>query len=335
MAFRKIQKTGQSSFTVSLPLDWARAYGLEKNQAIEIEAQVDGTLILHPPGKRGAKFEPVRLQSPAGNEAFLLRQLIGAYVHGCSELVVSDPKGIGLAAHSMVERFLRMSMGMEIMEESVHSIVIKDIANPSEISTEAALRRMAHISRQMVRESMQMLDDGPMDAAGLNGLENDVDRLYLFMERKHQLFLAQPSRAAAEGISLSDSYWMCTAARSMERVGDHALRISRQAPVLRQDGRAAKIRSILLAQGRPVAEAYSLVTQLFFEREPSKANALVESNRRKRPIFDQVLGKAADLPSRVSIRAAYSVSSLRRISELSDNIAEITIDRGGPKKTGR
>ena len=334
MVLRKIQQTGGSSFTISLPLDWARAYGVKKNQPVDVETQVDGALVIRPPRLRGGKTDPVRLQAkPGTKDSLLLRRLIGAYVRGCTQLVVSSADREMPEAHSVVERFLRMSVGMEIVEERAGEIVIKDIADPAEVTMVQTLRRMTHLTRQMVRQSVESVGNGEAGIAGLDELENDVDRLYLFMERKHQLFLIHPSLASAEGVRLSDSHWMFLASRSMERVGDHAMRIASQAPILHKDRQTERICSILSAQGKAVAEIYVASMQTLLEWDIDGANALIESNIQKRPIFDSVLLKAADLAPRISISAAYVVSSMRRISEYSDNIAEIAIDRGEePKK---
>ena len=335
MASRKIQQTGGSSFTISLPLEWARNYGVRKNEPVDVETQVDGALVIHPPRRKVEKAGPIRLEvKPGVKGTFLLRKLVGAYVQGNSEFIVSATGRDMRVAHSAVERFLRMSVGMEIVDESEGAIVIKDIADPAEMTMVQTLRRMTHITRQMVQQSVEMIEEGGPMPAGLGELEDDADRLYLYMERKHQLFLTHPSSASAEGIHLPDSHWMFLASRSMERVGDHAMAIAGQAPDLFKDKKAGRIRTVLSEQGKAVAESYVASLQALLARDSDGANKLIESNIQKRPIFDLVLSKAADLTPRISISAAYTLSSLRRISEYSDNIAEIAIDRGEEPKKG-
>jgi len=48
MGIRKIQRSGNSSFVVSLPIEWVKLYGLKKRDLVDIQVNQDGSITIFP-----------------------------------------------------------------------------------------------------------------------------------------------------------------------------------------------------------------------------------------------------------------------------------------------
>ena len=48
MEVRKVQKTGGSSYIITLPKEWVNSSNIKKNDALGMIVQTDGTLLITP-----------------------------------------------------------------------------------------------------------------------------------------------------------------------------------------------------------------------------------------------------------------------------------------------
>jgi antitoxin component of MazEF toxin-antitoxin module len=48
MEFRKVQRTGGSSYVISLPKEWVQSMNIKKNEPLPIKIQADGSLLILP-----------------------------------------------------------------------------------------------------------------------------------------------------------------------------------------------------------------------------------------------------------------------------------------------
>ncbi|MGD9963426.1 MAG: AbrB/MazE/SpoVT family DNA-binding domain-containing protein [Thermoplasmata archaeon] len=80
---RKIQKTGGSTYVVSLPKKWIQTTGLKKGDQVALSVTGDGTLTVDPHIPRESeKLVKVVEVTQATDSKTLLRQLVGSYVTG-------------------------------------------------------------------------------------------------------------------------------------------------------------------------------------------------------------------------------------------------------------
>src|SRR3990170_7487158 len=142
MEARKLQKTGGSTFTLSLPKRWVQEAGLKAGDAVFVDAVADGTLSLRPNPATATGPRPKVNEVATGEPRdHLLRKLIGAYVSGYDVIEVRfKPEGAP-AVRRVAREVSRMGIGPEVLEESRTSLVLQDLSNPAEMSAEESLRR--------------------------------------------------------------------------------------------------------------------------------------------------------------------------------------------------
>ena len=137
METRKVQQTGGSSFIISLPKQWIRKHGVEKNDLLGILSQPDGNLLITP--KIESRISSSRKKIDIDeiiDSNFLFRLLIGTYIMGYSEIQISSSKKIDSLIRDTIINFTQIVIGPEIIEETNNQIILKDLLNPKEMPFE-------------------------------------------------------------------------------------------------------------------------------------------------------------------------------------------------------
>jgi len=334
MESRKVQRSGNSSFVVSLPAAWVKAYGIRKNAAVSMALNPDGTLTIYPKEAKAAARRGLSIAYRGERErTAVLRRMIGAYIAGFEAIELRlEPKGYE-SAISLVSEFTSMTVGQEVVEESQQKIVIHNILQPSELPVEKALLRMVNISKRMFSDALLAIER-PEAAGGMqmSQMERDADRLWRLMARRHNLFLRFPSSAAGEGMSLAHAHFYFLTARLTERVADHSVMLYNYHGFAQQaGGREPGIQKIM-EFGRKASLLFGRATDAVFKLDVGSANSIIDDADALEAHFDQVFMADRRLSSSVQIGAMKQ--QVKRVSEYSADICEYLIDYGAGDYSG-
>jgi phosphate uptake regulator len=278
MELRKLQVTGGSTHVVSLPKKWIDRNGLGRSDTIAIHEEPDGSLLLIPHSE--ARQEPRSLQvhlpdRPADSE--VVRRLVGAYIAGADEIVVRGGTKMDPKVRQHIRDVGRDLVGVEILEESANGMVLQDLVGVSEMDLRKTLSRMQRIARLMYDDALDALQ--ARDTASARAVaerDDELDRLLWMVSKQMHALLEQPRLAAKLSVRPAEALNLFLAARSLERMGDHATKVCK---------------NIIALEGRdvPAAVVDALVAQAGVVR------AIWEDafNSLKRPDFD-LATKAAD-----------------------------------------
>ena len=130
-----------------------------------------------------------------------------------------------------VRELVRSSiMGTEIIESSSEAMTIQILTGLSEMSFETALKRMYLMATNMVKESIEALEEVDTSRAdAVVNMDDEVDRFGLYMRRN--LVLAVGNENILQDIGLkrqSDCLGYRTIISKIERIGDHASLIAKR-----------------------------------------------------------------------------------------------------------
>ncbi len=226
MDVRRVQVTGGSSFMITLPKAWADSVGLKKNDPVSVVPQPNGGLLLTVGGAQAQNqnyLSEIDADSVQDADA-LYRMLIGAYIAGHSEIVVKSGSALRGGMLEAVSRFTQTSIGMEIVEEDVSRIVMKDLMDLTEVLPQKNVNREYLLVKRMVCDVFQAAAEN--DGSRLEGMadrDTEVDRIHWLIQRQssiHQLDIGLSSRM---GIDLRTVTGSVGVSKSLERMGDHAV----------------------------------------------------------------------------------------------------------------
>jgi phosphate uptake regulator len=322
METRKVQRTGKSTFIVSIPKSWAKKNGIEAGSLIYIHQSENGALMMTTdPADRDWR---VRLDIKDRSGDPLIRDLIGCYLAGyrtievVSDRMTSDQK-------KEIHDVVNMLIGPEILEETISKVMIQDLLSSEELQAERALRRIKTVVKSMIQDSIEALVKRNRDLAiDVMERDKDVDRLNLLVSRQFTEILRSGS-VRQEIPDAITAFNYSSAASNLERIADHARTIAYVAARYEQElpkGLDAELAVVSATFNELIDESISSLTR----KNSEQANKIIER------IHDllQNLNMMVD-PGQVSDRKELMVrivvsSSIERMLDYIKNIGELAIN---------
>ncbi|UWG46351.1 Phosphate uptake regulator [Halanaeroarchaeum sp. HSR-CO] len=224
METRKAQLTGGSTFTVSLPKQWATDIDLETGDTIRLFPR-DRTLIIQPAEDvtdRWAIEVDVGDRSPAE----IQRTVQALYTTGFNSMTLSSARGIGEEART-IRAVARKFIGLETIESTDQTVTLQSLLDSATVSVEQSTVQLTQVALAMHADAIEALLHGDDELADLVAERDDqVDRLYAMITRHFQRSLVDLQETEELSLDQSTLYDYQTTARQLERVGDHAEKIA-------------------------------------------------------------------------------------------------------------
>jgi phosphate uptake regulator len=325
MEGRKLQLAGKSTFLVSLPKRWVTNAGLKAGDTLFVDTESDGSVSIR---MRSASRPAVRRKTfvEQGEETreHLRRKLIGAYISGFGliEIRFSPPRGPFV--RKVAREFCRQVIGPEVIEETPGGILIQDLSDPSELSSDRCLRRMHLTVRAMLDDAFGALTAGNETLAHDVALRNqDVNRLYWMVAKQYHLAHAGPldgSRApAVQGHRLI--------AKLLERIGEHAQRIATSGvPRAGERGLDPKLTEQLSLARTSAVAILDKAFNALVTRNIEAANEAIDARAEHQKLIDALAHRVAGRKGPSLLPLGTIVDSLGRVAVCAAEIAEEAID---------
>jgi len=179
MEFRKIVKSGNTSYVVSIPREWVKERGIKKGDLVFIQEDGDKNLIISPKEIKSLQ-EPKEVSINIDNMSSetLIRSIVSYYVNGYSTV-----EFVGKTVKDQTDRIkekVEQLIAFEIMEYTPTKILIKDYLKIEDISFESVVRRMDF----MIRAIMKEIDSAIIV---LNSHKNSEDSLKNLITNAYQM----------------------------------------------------------------------------------------------------------------------------------------------------
>jgi len=223
METRKVQVTGGSTYTVSIPKTWANDNGVSAGSTVEFYPEGD-SLFMTPTGGDERTEGTLDITGLEGSE--LVRAVMTMYVSGF-DVIVLDSSRITNDQRGAIRDAVQSLVGLEVLEETKDEIVIRDLLDSSELSIHNAVTRMRLIAASMLEDALLALRDLDRDLANdVIQRDDDVDRLWMVVSRIFRATLRTPKASEELGIPREGCFDYHSSARQLERIGDHATKIA-------------------------------------------------------------------------------------------------------------
>ncbi len=223
METRKVQVTGGSTFTVSLPKAWATDVGIEAGS--EVTFFPDGDSLFLTPSTDDEQTRGQLDVAGLSGEA-LTRAVMTMYVAGFDVIALQSPD-MSTDQRGTIRDAVQSLVGLEVVEETSKRVVVRDLLDSAELSIHNAVTRMRLIAKSMLEDSLtalRNLDDGL--AEDIITRDDDVDRLWMVVSRIFRSTLRTPRAAAELGLPREICFDYHSCARQLERIADHATKIA-------------------------------------------------------------------------------------------------------------
>lgn len=229
---RIVQVTGRSTYIISLPKEWARSVGIGKGSTVYLEVLPDGSLRVAPrPDAKRDQLSSLIDASKYGDASSLIREIISHYLAGYTSIkVVYD-----LEQKDMVERVKEVIessiLGLSVLEGTATSMTFYAVLDPASMGLEDAISKLVSDAAHMLEDTLEGLVNRDCDLLeGVTGQDQLVDKLYLLIAKQLTIALMNPVNVTRFGLETpAEAPHLFLAAKSVERIADHASIVARSA----------------------------------------------------------------------------------------------------------
>jgi len=339
---RKVQLTGGSTLTISLPVKWARAAGIKHGDELSLIQRSDNSLLITPEKSGEERIKSAALEL-SENESFEdnFRYLISYYLVGYDLVKLLSPRGFEAEERKRIKEEVRKRLiGMEVVGESSKEIILQSFLKYEDFTLRDAIRSMSEIIVSMHGDAISALEKGDLNLAeDVTERDNEIDRFYLLIVRQLKAAMSDPELANKIGVGRQrDSLGYRIIVKSMERIGDHVENIAKNVMLMNQTNAVREPEAALRVATLKRIKEIGFRTENIFTRtlaslsdmdmkEANKtirdANALADELE---GLNERILAEELSITDKVHILSI--LESLGRIAKYCGDIAEVTINMG-------
>ena len=330
METRKVQVTGGSTYTVSIPKTWANDNDVSAGSTVEFYPEGD-SLFMTPVGGDDQTEGTLDITNLEGTE--LVRAVMTMYVSGFDVIVLESGR-ITNDQRGMIREATQSLVGLEVLEETKDEIVIRDLLDSSELSIHNAVTRMRLIAASMLEDALLALRDLDRDLAhDVIQRDDDVDRLWMVVSRIFRATLRTPKASEELGLPREVCFDYHSSARQLERIGDHATKIAHLTLEIDQE----VPEDVLVAIEELHEEVVSVIDggmDALFTDDNEEATRLANDVREQVREIDQTARGIDELlreldPAHAQL-VGLIVDSVSRTADYGGNIAETALQKAAP-----
>lgn len=322
---RRVQKTGGSTFIISLPKEWVKRMKLQPGQVMEIHELEDLSLLLSPPSKPRKDEARIRVM-PSENPEAVGRKIVALYLTGFNTITVSSEERLSSEVKEYLKNLIRTRLaGTEIIEDLPNSLTSRILLSPKELPVKDAVKRMWVVAESMINDALLSLES-PSLSREVEERDNEVDRFGIYTVRLLKSVGEGREKMSEIGLkSIRECLGYRLITKSIERVADHAVLIARSSaevsgkipPGLRQ--KLKELGDLSLSSFRKSLEALE-------RQDYDLAESVIQKGEEVDSLLTPALKAILKRPPEETAPLRIIFESLKRITEYSADIAEIVLN---------
>lgn len=326
---RKIQLSGGSTYIISLPKEWVEELQIKVGENITIMKNSNQSLSLfrHEQNNQKENIATIYLNQKDSGDS-IKRKIIAIYLAGY-KIIQIKTKGmkIPLEHSKSIRELVRSSMiGTEIVESSSDAITIQILTRLPELSFETALKRMYLMATNMIKESIESLEERDiLHANGVINMDDEVDRFGLYMRRNLVLAIGNQNILEEMGLQRpADCLEYRTIVSKIERIADHAGLIAKRIKFIEdkiEPKIIIKIKKLAEKSLQVLEEAITAIQNHDFQKGENVAEKVSKVIEEEKEIMSNIKENEKN-----STIIRFVLEDLRRIAEYAGDIAEVAID---------
>ena len=325
-ATRKIQLTGGSTYIVSLPKEWVKYFGLKAGDEVEISTDGYMRLVVEPKGRGIADRKVVpEIECSKSSLSMIVRDVISYYVAGADGVTIRSHCMSSEERESIKGEVRSRLLGAEVIDESSESLTFNFIVSYKDLGIKTAITRAYSISLNMLKDDMNAISQRrPEVALDVKFRDDEVDRFYFYVVRLLSQGVVTLELLKQDGFNVAQTINLYNIIKSVERISDHAARISNYLNDLLVDDMPKS----LVDFGYFTVSMFSDAMSSFFNYKKELAEKVIESSSNIRETYSNILATLAERTMRPKafIAASLTLDSFMRISRYAMDVAESVID---------
>ena len=218
---RKVQLTGGSTYTISLPKEWATTNDVETGTPLVLYPSEERLVALKRSARNSDNWIAIDVRD-VDPEA-LKKTLETAYVTGYDEITLESPTGLTAEQRRAARSAVNGPVGVEIQDVTEDSLLVHSLLDGTEVSLRQTVVQMQLTALSMHEDAIRaILENDDELARRVIDQDDDVDRLFALVSRQFHRGLAEFREIAQLDVDRPTAFAYYRMARQLERVADHA-----------------------------------------------------------------------------------------------------------------
>ena len=317
MNTRTIQKTGGSSFTVTIPKDWMESRKLSEKDSLEFYFSQAGPLCFKPTSTKNVTKSFLDIDYLS--QEHISREIFGMFVLGTDEITIRA-RNITHDQRSFIRKLSYKLIGFEVFESTTHTMTLRNVSS-STIPTLEYMQKIYTIMLSMYTDAIEAVEHKNIQLAR-DIIERDVeiDRIHMLISRQLHILLRDIIPQSNDSESLINMQYNNLVTIRLERIADLILRIA-YSLLLIQPSESLKLTPTEHHALTSTTDYLMLLKDIIFQTNKRTSHKLLD-------MYDtyqktEILKKYIHNKPYCNIRIA---ECIERIRGYSANIAEETID---------
>ncbi len=317
---RKLQKTGGSTYLLSLPKNWIKRLGLKQGDLVAIIERGDGSLIVDP---RYSEKEELKTAIIDVGENFT-REITANFLYGYDIIRIRSKTGITPDQRDAIKRSLQQLVGVEIVEESAKEITLQCLLSPSAVPLRRTIKRTYLIAAKMQDDAVAAVKDKDLSLAeNVVVRDEDVDRLYFLIVRQLRSAIVDPRLAEKIGVTPIECLDYRVAVKSIETMADYAVKIAEQTRLLLDVDIPESVLDSITRINRIAHEMHSNAIEALVRKDSVLAAKTINMKPKRDQAVEEAYKTLVGQPVKISLPVSTVVDMLDRISECGVDIADL------------
>lgn len=227
METRKVQLSGGTTYTVSLPKQWAMEHGIESGSVLSLHPNEDGSLLIDTATNRRSVERSVRVDVSTDSEGAIRQRVRALHAVGADTVTLTDPSGHPPERRTLIEETLRELSGFELLETSDTRIRITNLIDAENVDVRKSVLRLRLVMLAMHRDAVAaVVDDDEELARRVVSRDEEADKLFAMVTRHFRRSLSDLTEVEKLSYSRDELFEHYYAARQFERIADHAVKMA-------------------------------------------------------------------------------------------------------------
>ncbi|GCF15350.1 histidine kinase [Haloarcula mannanilytica] len=228
METRKVQLSGGTTYTISLPKSWANEHRIDAGSILSLYPNDDGTLLVEADGDVSTDTRSATVDVSTASEDAVRQRIHALHAVGFDSVTLVDRAGHSTEIRALVENTVSNLSGFELLEAGDTRIQLTNLIDADNVDIRKSTLRLRLVMLGMHRDAVSAVLDGDEALARrVVDRDSEADKLFAMVTRHFRRALTNLQEVEKLGYSRDELFEYYYVSRQFERIADHAEKIAR------------------------------------------------------------------------------------------------------------
>lgn len=224
MKTRRLQKTGGSSYSITIPKKWIDQLRLKDKSLLEVN-DINPKILKLYPAKKNNQILIATIDAQFLSTIEIIREVIASYLSGFDQVIIKKLT-IKQTQNAKLRNLFSTLIGFEIIEEATDKIILQNIFDSNKFPISTNVDRMFTMVKSIFTDTILALENQDITLSrSILKRETEIDKFHLAVTRQFYVHLRNDLLPNQTNLNSIDLYYYGLISRQLERIADHCVKI--------------------------------------------------------------------------------------------------------------